>query len=335
MSTGSVLLFGDINVDNIIAVDEIPEPGRDSYASQFEMHLGGVVSNSAVILQGLGQPASLSSAVGDDLWANFIFDELTRSGVNLDHVIKKRGYHTGVIFIAVLPNGERTMFSYRGVNTAITPDDLSETVLDDIQMVQLTGYALVESPQKETAWHLIRMADDRGIPISMDTGLDPVILKPDLLQEVLPYLTVLITARKESMILSKSDDFSTQVEYFLSQGLKQVGLKLGAQGALIGSALGIEQMPAFPVKVVDTTSAGDAFSAGMIYGYLHAFSPKASLVLANALGGMATTVYGSAKIKRSDVLKFLFKMQSLDNFQKYRAAVNEVIQKLETQVEAA
>ena len=329
MALGSVLFFGDINVDNILAVNEIPDPGRDTYANHIEMHLGGAACNSGVILQGLGHPASLFGVVGDDLWADFVFSELSSYGVNFTNVIKKSTGKTGVIFIAVTPNGERTMFSYRGINSNIEPDDIPPRILDGVQLIQFSGYAFIESPQKETAWKLLKMAKDQDIPICMDTGLDPVILKPDLIQEVLPFLTLLITARKEALILAGCREYGSQVDFFLSHGLQQVGIKMGEKGALLGHSGGFEQMPAFPVKVVDTTSAGDAFSTGMIYGYMHNFSHKECLVLANALGGMATMVYGAAKINRPDLLRFLLEVSCYGMAQVYQEVITDVAQRIE------
>jgi ribokinase len=310
MQGDSVLFFGDINVDNIFTLPEIPEPGRDGYASHTKMSLGGAVCNSAVVMQRLGQPSALLGVVGEDLWADFVFSELKRAQINADTVFVKPGEKTGLIFIVVTPNGERTMFSYRGVNTHIQPEDLPEKLLDNVSLIQLSGYAFMESPQQETAWCLLEMASSHGIPICMDTGLDPVIHRAETLRDVLPYLTVLITGQQEAFLLTQLYDPQDQIDALLSAGLNQVGIKLGAEGAILGWQDGMLQQSAFQVQVRDTTSAGDAFSAGLIYAYLHDFSPRASLTLANALGGLATTVYGAAWIGREEVSSFLLRQQN-------------------------
>lgn len=328
----SVLLFGDINVDNIFLLSEFPDPGRDGFANHVEMHLGGAVCNSAAVMQGLGQPTRLLSAVGDDIWSGFVMEELRKANIDTQHVVKKLGVQTGLIFIAVTPNGERTMFCHRGANTDFKPDDLNQEVLDNVCMLSLSGYVFIDAPQRDAAWKLLEMAAKQNIPICMDTGLDPVIMASDEIREVLPYVSVLITGKREAERLTKAEKPQDQLTAFLDFGCEQVAIKLGHEGAWLGWQGGWLKSPAFPVQVVDTTSAGDAFTAGLIYGYLHSFSPNASLLLANALGGLATTVYGASRIDRQDILSFLNKMWSAASVTDDEMVFSEVIQGLGTAV---
>lgn len=329
MAVAPVLLFGDINVDNIFQLAEFPEPGRDGFAKHAEMHLGGAVCNSAAALQRLGQPAQIVGAIGDDVWSTYVFAELNQAQIDTRHVVVKPGAQTGLIFIAVIPNGERTMFCHRGANIAIHPKDLPKNVLEGVCLLQLSGYVFLEEPQRDTAWKLIEMAVEQGIPISMDTGLDPVILAPEALSAVLPYLSVLITGTAEAEQLTQAVDHQDQLNGFMSLGLKLVAIKLGHEGAWMGWEGEIYHSPAFPVSVVDSTSAGDAFSAGLIYGYLHGFTPQACLLLANALGGLATTVYGAARFDRSEVAAFLRSMRLNKDSVHDQAALAEAMQELE------
>ena len=324
----SVLLFGDINVDNIFLLSEFPYPGRDGFANHVEMHLGGAVCNSAAVMEGLRQPTRLLGAVGDDMWSNFVYDELRKAHIDSQHVVIKPELQTGLIFIAVTPNGERTMFCHRGANIAFNSADLHQDVLEDISLVALSGYVFIEAPQRDTAWKLIEMAAERRIPISMDTGLDPVILAPDAIKDVLPYLSLLITGEVEAERLTNLVDHRDQRDAFLASGIEQVALKLGRKGAWLGWEGGWLSSPAFRVQVVDTTSAGDAFTAGLVYGYLHGFSQHGSLLLANALGGLATTVYGAARIGRDSILSFLEDVNQTIDGDHDREALAEVIQGL-------
>lgn len=305
MSEPKVLVFGDINVDNIFSLTSFPDPGRDAYAEHVEMHLGGAACNSAVQLACIGQATRLFGALGDDFWSHYVLAELETVKLDSSFLVTKAGKQTGLIFIAVTPNGERTMLSYRGANLDIQPGDLTPTLLDGISLVQLIGYDFLISPQKECAWMLVEMSRADGIPISMDTGLDPVILQRETIMKVIPHLAVLITGGVEAQKLTGVDEPQQQLDQFLSFGLEQVAVKLGHKGAWLGTPAGRFSGPAFQVKVVDTTSAGDAFSAGLLYGYVHHFSPQARLLLANALGGLATTVFGAARFNRHEVLTFL------------------------------
>ena len=326
MAAGSVLMFGDINIDNIFMLSEFPAPGRDGYADHIEMKIGGTVCNSAVVMRGLGQPTSVLGSVGEDIWSKFIFEELYKADVDSSHVVTKPNIHTGLIFIAVTPNGQRTMLSHRGANIAIQPEDIDQDILDNVCWLELTGYVFIKDPQRETAWRLVEMAANRNIPISMDTGLDPVILAPDTIHEVLPYLSVLITGGAEAERLTHADEYHHQINALLALGPEQVAIKLGHEGAVLGWADGLLYNPAFPVKVLDTTGAGDAFTAGLLYGYLHKFSPNGSLLLANAMGGLASTVYGASRMQYGEVVSFLLQMRQLMDIGRDDQAFNEVLQ---------
>lgn len=307
-----VLLYGDLNVDNICSMPEIPPPGRDVYLSRVETHLGGAVCNSAVVLQGLHQPTRMLGSVGTDQWGTFILSELQRAGSDTRFIICKKGEGSGLIFIAVTPNGERTMFSYRGANRVIDPQDIPESILVGVSLVELSGYVFKDQAQTDAAWKLIHMAESRGIPVSLDTGLDPVVHHPEVARQTLAHLRVCITGEEEGLILTGCSDIQQQAAALLDYGIQLVAIKLGGRGAFLAWPHGTLLLPAFKVDVKDTTGAGDSFSSGLIYGYIHGFSPCASGSLANALGGLATTVYGAPWIGRNEVLPFLQAVQQAE-----------------------
>jgi ribokinase len=331
MPAGNVLLFGDLNVDNILTVPEIPTPGHDTYASRVETHLGGAVCNTSVILQRLHQPARMLGAIGQDHWGEFVLRELQRAGVDTRFIARKSEQGTGLIFIGVIPNGERTMFSYRGANTILSPQDIAEDILEGVALVQLSGYVFISPLQCQSAFHLIEMARQRGVPVSLDTGLDPLEREPEIFRQVLPLLTLCITGQEEARLLTGCDSLQDQAAALLAQGSKLVAIKLGSQGAYLAWPQGDLLLPAFQVEVKDTTGAGDAFSAGLIYGWMRGYSPCASGALANALGGLSTTYYGAAWIGRDEVLPFLQSVQRQQPDHPARCGIQEAIQRLSMQ----
>jgi len=258
----------------------------------------------------------------------YAIDELNRLNIDLSCVFQKKDVGSGLIFIAVTNNGERTMFCYRGANTYIAPEDISPPILDDVVLVQISGYVFLESPQRETAWKLINIAHSHNIPISMDSGLDPVILQRDEIKQVLPYLSLFITGEEEAKRLTSGKSLREQIQELVSLGIEWVSIKLGGAGAILAWETGELNFPAFDVTVRDTTGAGDAFSAGLIYAFINKFSPCTSLVLANALGGLATTVFGGAKIGRSEINNFLQIYQKKEPSYPEDEALNDLISML-------
>lgn len=86
-----------------------------------------------------------------------------------------------------------------------------------------------------------------------------------------------------------------------------IGLKFGKQGCLIASSEGFQRLPGLEVPTVDTTGAGDAFCAGLLYGQWAGLGLGESGLLANLLGALATTVWGSgpALPGRVELAKYL------------------------------
>ncbi len=92
---------------------------------------------------------------------------------------------------------------------------------------------------------------------------------------------------------SHQDQLESALTYLLDCGVKTIGLKLGKDGCLVVTAQNRARLPGFVVKTVDSTGAGDAFSAAMIYGRLYGLRLEVRALLANTLGALTTTVWGA------------------------------------------
>lgn len=305
-------MLGDINIDTVWPVDKLPGPGHDAYVDKVAASLGGAVLNTAIVLDKLNHPTAMLSCLGEDIWARQIRDLLGGTGINLNHACVRPEHASGLVFIAVTPDGERTMFSQRGANIHFSPQDLDEAVFSRAGMLYLSGYSLLESPQKEASWRAIELAKQYKVPISLDSGFEPVFIDPDSVRKLIPDLAVCVTGSKEMEKLYSVTDPAEAARYLISQGVELAAIKLGKDGCYVADEAGTCFCPAFKMDVIDTTGAGDSFSAGLMYGWAHGFSLQASAVLASALGALATTVFGAGLglPGRAELLEFLQNKQS-------------------------
>jgi ribokinase len=198
-----------------------------------------------------------------------------------------------MMFTPVTPDGERTMFGQRGANAHTDPAGIGEETLVGVQFLHLSGYALLESPQREAALGTVMLAENAGIPIGLDTAWLPAFTVPEQLRDMLPHLAVCVLGREEAALLSGKDTPEAAALWLVESGASVVGVKMSREGCLLADASGVTVIPAFPVQAVDSTGAGDAFSAGLIYGYLNRLSLPAAGLLANALGSLAVGVWGA------------------------------------------
>jgi len=289
----AIMLLGDANIDTILPVEQFPVPGRDGLATSISVEVGGSVVNSAIMLHKLGQPSILFSSVGMDIWAEYIIRRLENTRIDSRYLKAKAGAATGLTFIIATPDGERTMFSYRGANTLLEKSDIDECAFHDARILHISGYALMSSPQKDAAWYAVSLAKQYGLEISLDTGLEPVIQNPHDLRALLPSLNLFISGRQGVVRLLDCDSPDQATDKLLEMGIRQVAIMMGRDGSFLANQNQRVAIPAFPVRSVDSTGAGDSYVAGLLYGRLRGLSLPVSATLASALGALAVTVYGA------------------------------------------
>jgi len=312
MTSGKILMLGDINIDTVWPVSEFPIPGRDGLTETVTVEIGGAVVNSAIILDNLGQQTGLLGCVGKDVWAKQVKQELAQTNIDLKHIHVKPDSTTGLTFIIVTPDGERTMFSHRGANTQLEMQDIDEDALKNAAILHISGYALLEFPQKNALWRAVELAKKHNVQISLDTGLEPAIQNPKDLRRLLRELTICISGPQEISALLDSTTPEEAAELLLSSGIQLAAIKLGEKGSFVGDEKDRFFCPSFHVNAVDTTGAGDSYTAGLLYGWTHGLSLHASAVLASALGALAASVYGAgfSLPDKQGVLDFLRSMKS-------------------------
>jgi len=293
MNNDKVMLIGDLNIDNIVKIPVYPAPGGDAIPDKLETHIGGAVANTAFVLDKLGQPAKIISALGEDVWAGVITKAFSRTGVDLSEVIHTDADSTGMIIILVTPDGERTMLSYRGANTYLTPEDINIQAFQGIGILHISGYAFLKEPQRSACFKAIQVAEELQIPISIDIGLEPAEKCREIFISLLPKLTFCITGMHEPEIFWGCRIMEDAASKFLASGVKIPAIKLGADGCYLARQANQFYLPPIQVEPLDSTGAGDAFSAGLLFGYLHRFSLRQMGIMANITGALATQYIGA------------------------------------------
>jgi len=292
-SRKTIIMLGDINVDNIWPVPSIPQPGRDGLVDSVKMEIGGAILNSTIVLDGLGEWTIMLGCVGEDMWADHIRQALTKTRIDLNALQITNAANTGLDFILVTPDGERTMFGYRGANKLLDSKKIDASIFQGASLLHISGYALLEPPQNEAALRAVELAAENDIPVSIDTGLEPVIRNSEAFLEILPAMEICISGVAEVDHLSGAKSPQEAAEKLIAAGVNLAAIKLGKDGSLLMSANESVRCPIFKVNSIDTTGAGDAYSAGILYGYQQGLTLGATGMLASGLGALATTVDGA------------------------------------------
>ncbi|MBN2677825.1 MAG: sugar kinase [Anaerolineaceae bacterium] len=307
MKADSIFVFGDINLDISMPVPDTPKPGRDVYLDHILFNLGGSATNTCIALTQLGLSSRLFGSIGTDPNSQHILKEMVHYGIGTEHILRKPDKPSGHIFLTIFPNGERTMYSFRGANTLTAPEDIPSTWTQESALLHLSGYTFLERPQRDTALKLIAEARDNSIPISMDTGMDPVLISHNYMKPILDKLEICICGRQEGAVLTGRQQPEEIIRSLIDLGVSCAVIKLGSEGCLVGMNDKLINMPALAVPVVDTTGSGDAFSAGILYAWKQRLPLIDMCILANGLGAFKAMRLGSISTNLSHVsiLSFL------------------------------
>jgi ribokinase len=288
-----VVALGDINLDLIIKVGALPQPGGEAMGERAVMSPGGSAANTASALAALSVDVGLIACVGQDPLGEMALERLQAAGVDTSQVQRTSDAPTGLMFIPVTPDGERTIFGVRGANAHLRPEPLNLDYIRSARLLHLSGYALLTSPQRDAALTALRTARQADIPISLDPGVCTAAEQRGALLDVLPGVTMLMPGEYEARLLTGRTEPEAALREFLARSVTLVAMKLGARGALLADGDESLRLPAFRVHAVDSTGAGDAFNAGMLFGWLRGLSLGASGVLASALGALTAAREGA------------------------------------------
>jgi len=295
-----IFCFGDCNVDIITPIDEIPVEGGCAFSSEVSIDAGGSTLNTTAALRSLKLPVALISKIGNDIFGNMLVDFLSSKHINTKRIIKS-DFPTGLVLGLVAPDGEKRWISIRGnaADIHMTKDDIDKLELPEV--LYITGVELVEGKEsRETAIEFAIMVSKNGGRVF----LDPNIRVPkwelsgdvrNAFERIMPYVEVLLSNEKELEMLGMSEDMNLSAQSILKKGVDTIWLKLGGKGSAYFTKDCYLEFEPSKVKVVDTSGAGDAFNAAVIYGSISGLSPKQTGVFANMYAGYTVTNFGTTQ----------------------------------------
>jgi ribokinase len=282
------VVVGDVATDVVVLLSGEPAPGSDRPAA-ITTRGGGAGANVAAHLAALGTPVLLAGCVGDDAAGTALAADLAAAGVSLA-LRTVPASPTGTIVSLVQPDGSRSMLADRGANRALQADDVPVPAPGG--HLHLSGYALLDPGSRAAGLAALAAAVAAGCTVS----LDPASTRPLAGYGVDRWLadtaaaTLLLPNAEEARLLTSCADV-TAAARALADRHPVVAVSLGAEGALWASGEVLVHRPAHPATVVDTTGAGDAFTAGLLAAWVAAGGwPDPATALEVGLARAATVV---------------------------------------------
>jgi 2-dehydro-3-deoxygluconokinase len=286
----------------------LPEHGRLGSGTPLSVGIGGAESNVAIAVARLGVSSTWIGHVGDDDFGSMVIREILGEGVR---VIARRdpAAPTGLL-VKEHRRGRPTAVRYYRAGSAasrLTPQDLDETAIADAGVMHLTGItpALGEGPTA-AVHRAIAVAHAGGTLVSFDVNYRASLWSKGAarasLAKIIPDVDVLFAGPAEAALMIHGEpqepdgdpwtagrELATQLA---DLGPAHVVVKLGEHGALALRGGTIEEVPAYPVDVVDTVGAGDAFVGGYLAGLVTGQPTKGCLETGARLGALVCGARG-------------------------------------------
>ncbi|MER6358087.1 ribokinase [Streptomyces sp. NPDC001634] len=281
-----LLVVGSANADLVIGVERRPAAGETVLGSDLVVHPGGKGANQAVAAARLGARTALLARVGDDAHGRLLLRSQSEAGVDTVGVLVG-GAPTGVALITVDPSGDNSIVVSPGANARLVPEDVraAGSLLNASRVVS----AQLEIPL-ETVVEVVR-----NLPSGTRFVLNPSPPRP-LPPEVLAACDPLIVNEHEARVIAggelggSPEDWARAV---LALGPRSVVVTLGAEGALVATGDSMARVPSVKVDAVDTTGAGDAFTAALAWRLGTGSSLPDAAAYAARVGAAAVTRSGA------------------------------------------
>ncbi|MFE1509941.1 carbohydrate kinase family protein [Streptomyces sp. NPDC058726] len=273
---GALLVVGDVITDVVARYRGPLAPGTDTTAAIRTVPGGAGANVACWAARRGGVEVRLLGRVGADA-AAWHERELAACGVRSLLVVDGRT-PTGTV-ICLVDEGaaaERTFLTDSGASLRLGPGDWSDTLLDGVARLHLSGYLLFTEPSRAFVAVALKAARARGVPVSLDPASAGFLtgLGADRFLALVDGVDVLLPSRDEACLLTGASD-AADAAARLSRHVPLVVAKQGARGALLARSGAVyARVPAVPATAHDTTGAGDAFTGAFLAALIAGAGPE-------------------------------------------------------------
>ena len=280
--------MGSINMDLILNMKAVPDVGENVLGTSYGYANGGKGANQAVGLARLGAQVKIIGKVADDSNGHKLIENLQKNNVDVSDV-SLSGTQTGLAAIIIDGEGRNRIVVYEGANAEMNAAEAAGCIKEGLDLL------LVQFETNEDAViSCVNRAVEKKIATVIDCGpaknfalekmQGATIITPN--ESETKALTGILPADESSILAaSKILEERSKAEF--------VVLKLGDRGCSVWNGKELRMMPAYPCKVVDTTAAGDCFTAAMALEYIRTGNIYAACDMGNKAGSIAVSRMGA------------------------------------------
>lgn len=259
-----------------------------------KMSCGGSAANTVIGVSQFGGKSFYSCLVAKDDLGKFFLQDLRRNGVdtNLTPETCPKGI-TGKVLVMTTPDAERTMNTFLGISSNLSPEHLDESALINSSYLYLEGYLVTSPSGLEAMKEAKRIGERNNIKVAL-TFSDPSMVKyfSAQMREIVGASVDLLFCNEEEAMIHTGTQTLAEAREKLKDVAKHFVITLGANGAMIYDGDTFISIEPYRVKAMDTNGAGDMFAGAFLYGITHGHSYAEAGKLASLASSRVVTQFG-------------------------------------------
>lgn len=301
--TPVVAVVGSFMMDLVIKTERRPGPGETVVGQEFGMFPGGKGVNQAVTARRMGATVHMIGRIGLDSFGDIFAQTLAEEGIKADYVMRDSEAGTGVGAPIIDASGQNAIIIIPRANLAVTPADVDRSLpaLEAADVIILQN----EIP------HLANLrAAEIGRRLGKRVIYNPAPARAGV-EDLIKLADVVTPNESEALALTGIDPVDRERSGQAAMALRAMGARaavitLGASGAVVADETGTYSVASWPITVVDTTGAGDAFNGALALSLASGLPLRSAALVGTTAGALACTKLGAvpAMPARAQVKEF-------------------------------
>lgn len=293
-----IIIIGAAIVDILVrpASEEVFRTGSFP-AEDIRMSTGADALNESTVLSRMGRKVLLETVIGNDQAGQYLLEHCNREGILLSPGCLRDDLATGINVVLVQADGRRSFLTNeRGSLRRLCLGNIHMPFPDNAKIVCFASIFVFPRIGTEELRHVFACARQQGKIICADMTKCKNHETAEEMADAFSYIDYLLPNDEEAMLLTRKNTVGEAAESLLHTGVKNVIIKCGAKGCLVMNQDGSYMLPARPdTTCIDTTGAGDSFTAGFLFALSEGRPLRECAEYANECGAKAVGVIGATE----------------------------------------
>ncbi len=254
---------------------------------------GGSAANTLIAVSSMGGSSYYSCKVADDELGHFYLNDLKAARVDCNMDGKHKGGITGKCLVMVTPDAERTMHTFLGISSELSPYEVHDEAIKNASYCYLEGYLTTSETGKAANIAARVIAEQNNVKTAL-TFSDPFVVehfRDGFTETIGDGIDLLFCNEVEALSYTQKGSVEEAVEV-MKTFAKTFAITLGAEGAVVYDGSSLISIAANPVKAVDSNGAGDLFAGAFMYGLTHGKNFEDAGILASKASSIIVSQFG-------------------------------------------